>query len=169
MHPLNAYRSMASSAVREPIGGPMLEVWHGGDGPAAHWRVLLGGGDAVDGARDGCCVLCDEQRPMSHHEARSEVLPATCSMLRCARQADGRPATTFGVILVRGARVGCMRYDCGSCSTGHRYGRSMLCECVRLDHQQCRRRRCGPVYLLLPCTLRIRRYFRHRLRSVAVF
>ena len=96
MHPLNAYHSMASPADRAAVRGSVLEVWHLGDGPVAHWCVLLGGGDAVDGARDQRCGLCDEQRPMSHHEARSaRPCAATRFMLRCARQADGRPATAF--------------------------------------------------------------------------
>ena len=79
------------------------------------------------------CVTSRGRRGTTRPGARSRA--ATCSMLRCARQADGRPATTFCVIFVRGARVGCMRNDCGSCSTGHRYCRSILCEHVCLDHQ----------------------------------
>ena len=89
--PLECIFSMASPAVREPIDGPVLEVWHVVDGPAAHWRALLGGGDAVDGARNGCCVLCDEQRPTWHHEARSEV--SHRDLLHAALRAAGRRAT----------------------------------------------------------------------------
>ena len=96
MHPLNAYHSMASPADRAAVRGSVLEVWHLGDGPVAHWCVLLGGGDAVDGAREQRCGLCDEQTPMWHHEAWSEALRR--DPLHAALRATGRRATGNGLL-----------------------------------------------------------------------